>query len=130
MDESSLIVNFNSGEAAGKSTPRGNNDLPTSWTNIISKNSGKCLSIGNSPKRHGLLQLVDQWTCVGGTNQEFMLTPVTGGYKITARNSNLKIGVQGGLSVLFNGARILQSYYNATADQIWIISLGRTDFIR
>ena len=128
VDESSLMVNFNSGEAAGKSTPRGNNDLPTSWTNIISKNSGKCLSIGNSPNATGSGTLVDQWTCVGGTNQEFMLTPVTGGYKITARNSNLKIGVQGGLSVLFNGARILQSYYNATADQIWIISLGPDGF--
>ena len=127
VDESSLMVNINSGEAAPQSAPNAT-DVPTGWTNIISKNSGKCLSIGNSPNATGSGDVVDQWTCVGGTNQEFLLTPVTGGYEITARNSNWKLGVKGGLSMLANGALIVQGFYNATADQIWTITLGSDGF--
>ncbi len=90
------------------------------WMNIISRNSGKCLSIGNSPTATGAGDLADQWTCVGGTNQEFMLTPVNGGYRIIARNSNWSLGVRGGPSQLANGALIQQAFYNATPDQVWI----------
>jgi hypothetical protein len=123
VDESSLMVNFNSGQAAVQSSSNSSN-LPTGWTNIISKNSGKCLSIGNSPYATGSGDLADQWTCVGGTNQEFLLTPVTGGYKITARNSSWKLGVLGGPSALANGHLIQQGFYNGTSDQIWIITRG------
>jgi Ricin-type beta-trefoil lectin domain len=124
VDESSLMVNVNSGQAAVHSPSSSGSGIPTGWTNIISRNSGKCLSVGNSPYATGSGDLIDQWTCVGGTNQEFMLTPVTGGYKITARNSNWKLGVRGGLSALANGSLIQQGFYNGTSDQIWIITRG------
>lgn len=129
VDESRLMVDVNSGEAASQSTPTASaTGIPTVWTNIISKNSAKCLSIGNSPYATASGALADQWTCVGGTNQEFLLTPVTGGYKITVRNSNWKLGVQGGVTMLANGARIVQGYFNGTADQIWVITRGSDGF--
>ncbi len=125
VDESSLMVNINSGQAAVQSS----SNVPSGgWNNIISKNSGKCLSIGNSPYATGAGDLADQWTCVGGTNQEFMLTPVKGGYKITARNSNLAIGIRGGPSALANGDRIQQGFYNGTSDQIWIVTPGSNGY--
>jgi hypothetical protein len=127
VNESSLMVNVNSGQAATSSAPHGD-DIPTGWTNIISKNTKKCVSVGNSPSAMGVGALVDQWTCVGGTNQEFRLTPVTGGYKITARNSNWNLGVQGGPSVLANGARILQGLFNGGSNQIWVITRGSDGF--
>jgi hypothetical protein len=89
------------------------------WMNIISRNSGKCLSIGNSPTATGSGDLADQWTCVGGTNQEFRLTQVNGGYRIIARNSNWSLGVRGGPSMLAD-ALIQQGWYNGTPDQVWI----------
>ncbi len=61
---------------------------------------------------------------MGGTNQQFTLTAVTGGYKITARNSNLKLGVRGGAPAVANGELIQQAFYNATSDQIWTITRG------
>ncbi len=119
VDESSLMVNPNSGQAAVQSS-----SSVSGWTNIVSKNSGKCLSVGNSPYATGSGDLADQWTCVGGTNQEFMLTAVTGGYKITVRNSNLQLGVRGGPSAEANGGLVQQSYYNGSSDQIWIVMRG------
>ncbi len=101
--------------------PKYRTDLDTiTWMNIISRNSGKCLSIGNSPSATGSGDLADQWTCVGGTNQEFLFTPVGIGYRIIARNSNWTLGVRGGQSVITNGALIQQGYYNGTPDQVWI----------
>jgi hypothetical protein len=94
--------------------------VPHTWMSIISRNSGKCLSIGNSPAATGAGDLADQWTCGGGTNQEFMFTPVNGGYRIIARNSNWSLGVRGGRSVITDGALIQQGYYNGLSDQIWI----------
>jgi ricin-type beta-trefoil lectin protein len=119
VDESSLMIDPNSGQAGVQSSGKA-----TGWTNIISRNSGKCLSIGNSPYATASGNLADQWTCVGGTNQEFQLTPVTGGYKITVRNSNLQVGVRGGVSAIFNGSLIQQSYFTGTSDQIWVVTRG------
>jgi hypothetical protein len=118
VDESSLMVNINSGQAAVKSSPSA---LNTGWLNIISTASGKCLGIVGGPAATAAGDLTEQRTCVGGTNQEFLFTQVTGGYKITARNSNNKLEVRGGPTALANGVPIWQAYYNGLANEIWML---------
>jgi hypothetical protein len=120
VDESSLMVNVNSGEAAVKSspsTPKGGG-----WVNVISKASGKCLSLVGGPAATGAGNLTEQSTCVGGTNQEFQLTQVKGGYKITARNSNYKLQVPGGPTGITNGAPIMQAYFNGYSNEVWTVT--------
>src|SRR6185437_3609463 len=98
-------------------------------TYILARTSQKCLSIGSSPKALGAGNLADQYTCAGGTNQEFTLVPVNGGYKIVASHSKLALGVRGGPTMMANGALIQQAYYNATPDQVWTITSGSGCFM-
>ena len=91
--------------------------IPTGWTNLISKNTGKCLDVaGISPNPGASLQ---QWTCWGGSNQAFQLTPVNGGYTITPKNSGLAVEIAGGPSVTWPGATVGQWYYWGGSSQIW-----------
>ncbi len=116
VDESSLMVNYNSGQAAsagGSSQP--GTGIPTGWVNIVSKNSGKCLDIPGGATAKGIF--VRQWTCVGGLNQEFQFTAVNGGYKITARQSGLQLDVSGASSA--DSALILQWPYWGGSNEIW-----------
>jgi hypothetical protein len=85
---------------------------------LTSRNSNKCLSIGNSPKAIGAGNLADQFACANATNQQFTFTPAKGGYRIIG-TGGWSLGVRGGPSILGNGAPIQQGYYNATLDQIW-----------
>jgi glucosylceramidase len=87
--------------------------------NVISKNSGKCLDMKGGPSATWELDPAQQWTCLGGTNQSFKFTIVTGGYEITAQSSDLQLDVRGGPSELQNGARIIQYPYWGAANEIW-----------
>jgi ricin-type beta-trefoil lectin protein len=102
VNESSLMVNINSGEAAVKSS---SSALRVGWVNIISKASGKCLSIVGGPAATSSGNLTDQSTCVGGTNQEFQLTQV---YR--------------GPTGLNNGAPIVQAYFNGYPNEVWTVT--------
>lgn len=128
VNESSLMVNPNSAQAGDPPAPPTDeppttgpisSSLPTTWTNVISKFSSKCLGILGGPTKISPGERVVQDACVNGLNQQFLFTPVTGGYKITARNSNYKLSIAGGLSVLTDGAGVWQAYYNGFASEIW-----------
>ncbi|MDQ2841111.1 MAG: RICIN domain-containing protein [Acidobacteriota bacterium] len=117
VDESSLMVDYNSGQAAGSAPqPTG---LPSGWVNIVSKNSGKCLDMIGGPTATWPGDFAQQWTCVGGLNQEFQFTAVNGGYKITARHSGLQLDVSGGPSSVANNVLILQWPYWGGSNEIW-----------
>ena len=123
VDESSLMVNYNSAQAGGQiAAPT----LPTGWVNIISKNSGKCLDVTGGPAATADGVPLQQWTCLGGTNQEFALSAVSGGYKITARNSGLQLDVRGGPAAVVNGVLVQQWAYWGGSNQIWSVS-GNAD---
>lgn len=93
--------------------------VPTGWTNIISKNSGKCLDVaGISPSPGAALH---QWTCWGGANQAFQFTPVNGGYTITPKHSGLAVEVAGGPAATWPGAPVDQWSYWGGSSQIWQI---------
>ncbi len=115
VDESSLMVNVNSAQAGA---PSGNNSA-SGWVNLVSKNSGKCLDLTGGPSATFEGDHTQQWACVGGTNQEFQLTAVSGGYKITVRSSGLQLDVSGGPSALGNGTIVQQWPYWGGSNEIW-----------
>lgn len=118
VDESSLMINPNSWQA---NTPAASSSIPTGWVNVISKNSGKCLDMTGGPGATSAGVPAQQWTCWGGTNQQFQFTPVNGGYEITARHSGLQMDVRGGPGVVQDGAVIQQWPYWGGSNEIWSV---------
>ena len=127
VNESSLMVDPNSAEARSGSTPSPSpvpppsSGLPSGWVSVISKNSGKCLDVMGGPSATASGVPLQQWTCVGGLNQEFQLTAVTGGYKMTARHSSLDVEVRGGPTARANATLIDQGPYSGLSSQIWTV---------
>ncbi len=118
VDESGLMVVYNSGQASGSSAPP-TTTAPTGWVNIVSKNSGKCLDVTGGPSATWNGVPVQQWTCSGGTNQQFQFTAVSGGYQVSIRSSGLALDVRGGPSAVANGTVIQQWSYWGGSNQIW-----------
>jgi len=90
---------------------------PASWFKLVSKNSGKCLDVPNASTLENIQ--LQQYSCWGGANQQFQFTPVSGGYKITAKNSGLQVNVRGGTTATQNGAAIIQWPYSGGSNEIW-----------
>ncbi len=116
VDESSLMADPNSAAVRSGSLTAPSS---TAWVNVISKNSGKCLDMAGGPAAKLPGDPAQQWTCWGGTNQEFQFTPVTGGYKITVKSSGMQLDVTGGSTATQNGARIIQYPYWGGSNEIW-----------
>ncbi len=119
VNETSLMVNNSSAQAGGQVAPPA---VPTGWVNIVSKNSGKCLDVTGGPAGTWEGDGLQQWACLGETNQEFQLSAVNGGYKITARNSGLQLDVRGGPAALIDGVLVQQWPYWGGANEIWSVS--------
>jgi hypothetical protein len=119
VDESGLMVNNNSAQASTSTTPP---SIPTGWVNLVSVNSAKCLDITGGETATGAGVPAQQWACWGGTNQDFKLTPVSGGYEITARHSGLQLEVRGGPGATGNGTLIEQGVYSGESSQIWTLT--------
>jgi hypothetical protein len=119
VDESSLMVDPNSAAVrSGSSTP--SPAIPTtSWVNVISKNSGKCLDMRGGPTATWAGDPAQQWACLGSTNQKFLFTPITGGYKITVKSSGLQLDVTGGPSATENGVGVIQYPFWGGTNEIW-----------
>ena len=117
VDESALMSNPNSAQVASGSTPV---VTPNTWLQVISTNSGKCLSVtgGSAATAQGVT--LSQSACAGITSQAFQFVPVTGGYEITAQSSNLQLEVAGNSSS--PGAGIAQWPYSGAANQIWSVT--------
>ena len=118
VDESSLITNPNSAQAASGSAPPA--VTPNTWLQVISKNSGKCLSITGGPSATSAGVTLSQSTCSGITSQAFQFIPVSGGYEITAQSSNLQLEIAGNSSSA--GAGVAQWSYSGAANQIWTVT--------
>jgi hypothetical protein len=93
-------------------------NIPSSWVNIISKNSGKCLDVAGIST--DALAPMQQWSCWGGDNQKFLFSPVVGGYEITAKNSNLQLDVLG--QSMSDSASVIQYPFWGGANEIWQVS--------
>jgi Ricin-type beta-trefoil lectin domain len=117
VNESSLMVDYNSGQAAASSEPLA---LPSGWVNIVSKKSGKCLDIKGGTAAVAEDVALQQWTCVSDTNQEFEFKPAGGGYEITVRNSSLQLDVRD--ASVENGALIQQYPFWGGANEVWNVS--------
>ncbi|MDQ2844065.1 MAG: RICIN domain-containing protein [Acidobacteriota bacterium] len=119
VDESSLMVNSESAEASG-SVPLA---LPTGWVNVISKNTGKCLDLTGGPAATWQTDPAQQWTCIGSaqTNQQFQFKPVTGGYEMEVKNSELALQPTGGTSAVA-GAIIEQWPFISQPFQVWSVT--------
>ncbi len=128
VDESSLMVNYNSGQAATPGSPAPppppptGGQIPTGYVNVVSKNSGKCLDITGGPSATANGILVQQWTCLNGTNQAFEFIPVTGGYTITAQSSQKQLDVRGGQGAVSNGTPIQQWAYWGGRNEIFSVT--------
>ncbi len=118
VDESGLMVDYNSGQAASGGSPT---TPPSGWVNIVSKNSGKCLDMTGGPSATWNGDPAQQWTCVGGTNQAFQFTAVSGGYEVSIQNSGLALDVRGGPSATANGTLVQQWAYWGGLNQVWNI---------
>jgi len=93
--------------------------LPTSWVQVISKNSGKCLDVTGGPPATDPGTPLQQWACWGSSNQAFLFTPVEGGYEITAQNSGLQLDVTGGPAAVEDGVHVIQWPYWGGSNEIW-----------
>jgi hypothetical protein len=120
VDESSLMIDPNSGATSQPSTGA---TVPTTWTSVVSENSGQCLDVPwiadtNWGTNWGLQ--LQQWACWGGSNQQFLFTPVNGGYKITSQISGIQLDIRS-ISTS-NGAAIQQWPYWGGANEIFQVS--------
>jgi hypothetical protein len=87
------------------------------WYELVSVNSGLCLSVpGSSTTENTQLR---QSTCNAGSNQKFQLTAVSGGYKIIAQNSGMGLNVRGGATATQNGVAIIQWPWSGVSNEIW-----------
>ena len=125
VDESSLMIDPNSGQAAqpsagGNPSPSpGAGVLTNQWIHLVSKNSGKCLEVSGGPANTQRAAALDQRTCSSATNQKFMFAPVSGGYEITIESSGMQVDVSGGPTATANGTPIIQWPYWGGSNEIW-----------
>ncbi len=127
---SSLLNAGTDGKSLGYSAPgstsapapvNGAPTIPTGWVQLVNRGTGSCLDIiaaGNGSELQPGTRL-QQWSCWGGTMQQFQLNPVSGGYEITNRASGLQ------LDVLLQGTAdltpIIQYPFWGGTNQIWTL---------
>jgi Ricin-type beta-trefoil lectin domain-like/Ricin-type beta-trefoil lectin domain len=89
--------------------------LPGTWMTLTSRSTTKCLTGAG-----GSGSIITQAACssTSDNTQQFLFTPVNGGYRIINRNSGWSLGIAG------NGAQIQQGYFNNTPNQIWQAALN------
>lgn len=117
VNESSLMMSTSSAQVKTATSTAPTPGAPAGWVNVVSKNSGKCMGVVGASK--AAAATMEQATCVNGLHQEFSFTQVTGGYKVTVRNSGQALDVRGGPSIAADGALLQQYTWNGGANQIW-----------
>lgn len=86
---------------------------------LISKNSGKCIDVPQQSKASGVD--LQQYSCNGGTNQQWNLIPVGNNeYEITGVGSGMSLDVQAESTA--NGARVIQYPYWGGPNEKWMLS--------
>ena len=92
--------------------------IPTGWVEVVNNNSGSCVDMTAVNGSELLVNTqIQQYTCLGGKNQEFQFLPVAGGYMITNRASGLQLDV---IYMSTNdGAAIIQYPYWGGSNEVW-----------
>lgn len=141
VDESSLMVNPNSAQAASTSGA-----IPAGWVNIVNKYSGKCLDMtggpGVTPIDQTPFDRLQQWDCNGGAAQKFKFIPEPGGwvpvtkkwlsangngYQIQSAVSGMSVEVPDATTRM--GVQMLQYSFTDNANWIWMpVSQGNGYF--
>ena len=85
---------------------------------VVARHSSKCLDVSDASTLNGAN--IIQWTCVGDTNQQWLIIPIGDGYyKFIARHSNKVLALASGS--LVNGLPVVQMTDNGTASMQWQI---------
>jgi hypothetical protein len=93
---------------------------PNLLYSISAMHSGKCLDVEGGAFGNGVA--VNQWDCHGGTNQQWLFTPVGDGfYEITAKHSGKALTVYGGIYSTNDGVVVQQWDYNGLFNQMWSV---------
>ncbi|MFE2562041.1 RICIN domain-containing protein, partial [Streptomyces sp. NPDC059352] len=82
---------------------------------LVNVASGLCVDVSGGSMSAGAS--VIQWTCSGGTNQRWTVTPVTGGHTLTSAKSGLVITT----ASTANNAPVTQQPASGSALQRWTI---------
>lgn len=92
------------------------------YVNIVNKNSGMCaMPNSNAPSSAGTD--IMQWACEDGYSQMWLLTPVSGGYKIINKYSGLAFTTHG------SGTGNTQETYTGASNQIFnFTNTGHTGY--
>jgi uncharacterized repeat protein (TIGR03803 family) len=105
--------------------------LPTSPPDqhfeIVSRHSGKCLDVSRESTDAGASAI--QWTCHGGSNQQWRLEPAGGGaFRIVARHSGQALDVVGAL--LDDVTPIIQWPVHGGDNQVWTLEPAPDGYMR
>jgi hypothetical protein len=85
---------------------------------VIARHSGECLDVTGSSSTQGVQ--LQQWSCWGGPNQQWYLTPTgDGSYELTSLNSGMAIDVQAIGND--NSAPVIQWPYWGGPNQKWML---------
>ncbi|WP_437995713.1 RICIN domain-containing protein [Sorangium sp. So ce185] len=86
------------------------------YDRFAARHSGKCLDVNGASTADGAV--VHQWTCNGGSNQEWLLQSAGGGYyRVVARHSGKCLDVVSGSTA--DGAAVKQYTCNGGSNQQW-----------
>jgi hypothetical protein len=90
--------------------------LGATYTTLAARHSGKCLDVNSASTADGAV--VQQWSCNGGTNQQWQLQDVGGGYfQVIARHSGKCLDVVSASTA--DGAAVKQYACNGGTNQQW-----------
>jgi hypothetical protein len=100
---------------ANVAAPTGGID-PNIAYSVVNRNSNKCVDVSGASTADNAA--VIQWSCHGGANQRFKLTPTTSGYyRLVPQHSGKVLRVSGGSTA--NGAKVVQTTWAGYNSQQW-----------
>jgi endo-1,4-beta-xylanase len=112
----SVLNALNAVGGSGPTPTPGPTTPPGTYNRIVSRNSGKCVDVTGASTADGAN--VDQWTCNGGTNQQWQFVDVGGGYyKLVSAKSGKCLDVYNNSTA--DGANVDQWTCNGGANQKW-----------
>jgi hypothetical protein len=97
------------------------------YVRLVARHSGKCADVRDSSTADRTP--VVQWTCNGGTNQQWRIQDIGGGYaQVIARHSNKCMDVSSASTS--DGARVLQWPCGGGTNQQWQVQDAGGGFVR
>jgi hypothetical protein len=92
---------------------------------MVVQSSGSCINVDNSSGLSGYR--IDQWTCAGGVNQNFVFTPTADGYyTIQPQNDNLCLDA--GSGSVTTAVQVVQNPCSGIGSQKWKVQTNNDGF--